>query len=162
MPRSQPLDSLLEKFQKSHKHIALVLDEYGGVDGVVTLEDIIEEVFGEIQDEQDEELTPIKEQGNGLLVQSYVRMDEMLTTLGLPFDCLGLEEEYEAETISYFITSHLERFPSSGEKILLPLTFHDQIEQKTKQSLELRVVWVKKNVIGEIEVMIIERPEEEK
>ena len=45
MPRSQPIDSLLQKFQKTHKHIAVVLDEYGGVDGIVSLEDIIEEVF---------------------------------------------------------------------------------------------------------------------
>ncbi len=59
VPRSQPIDSLLEKFQKTHKHIAVVVDEYGGVEGIVTLEDIIEEVFGEIQDETDEELTPI-------------------------------------------------------------------------------------------------------
>lgn len=157
VPRSQPLDSLLEKFQKSHKHIALVIDEYGGVDGLVSLEDIIEEVFGEIQDEQDEELTPIKPQGNWLLVQSYVRMDEILAALGLSFDSLGLEEEFEAETVSYFITSHLERFPSSWEKICIPLTFHDQLEQQPEKCLEFKVVWVKKNVIGEIEVMVIEK-----
>lgn len=60
VPRSQPIDSLLEKFQKTHKHIAVVVDEYGGVEGIVSLEDIIEEVFGEIQDEQDEEVATIK------------------------------------------------------------------------------------------------------
>lgn len=64
VPRSQPIDSLLEKFQKTHKHIAVVMDEYGGVEGIVTLEDIIEEVFGEIQDETDEEITPIKKNEN--------------------------------------------------------------------------------------------------
>lgn len=64
IPRSQPIDSLLEKFQKTHKHIAVVLDEYGGVEGIVSLEDIIEEVFGEIQDETDEEITPIKKAEN--------------------------------------------------------------------------------------------------
>lgn len=64
IPRSQPIDSLLEKFQKTHKHIAVVMDEYGGVEGIVTLEDIIEEVFGEIQDETDEEITPIKKNEN--------------------------------------------------------------------------------------------------
>ena len=45
IPRSQPIDTLLEKFQKTHKHIAVVMDEYGGVEGIVSLEYIIEDVF---------------------------------------------------------------------------------------------------------------------
>lgn len=163
IPRSQPLDSLLEKFQKTHKHIAVVMDEYGGVDGIVTLEDIIEEVFGEIQDESDEEITPIQHSTENwsLVAQSYVRMDELLNALNLHFDELNLDPEYEAETLSYFITSYLERFPSAGETIRLPLTLHEDIEGKQLKELSFKVLWVKKNVIGEILVEIIETLEDQ-
>lgn len=157
IPRSQPIDSLLEKFQKVHKHIAVVIDEYGGVEGIVSLEDIIEEVFGEIQDESDEELTPINKLPNGeVLAQSYVRIDEVLASLGIGFDSLGIDEEYEAETLSYFITSHLERFPTSGETIQIPLTFHEDFEHHLQQILEIKILWVKKNVIGEVKLMVKE------
>ncbi|PZM87198.1 MAG: hypothetical protein DLD55_02660 [candidate division SR1 bacterium] len=157
VPRSQPIDSLLEKFQKTHKHIAVVVDEYGGVEGIVTLEDVIEEVFGEIQDETDEELAPItkNESGKGVTCQSYVRMDELLTALGLHFEDLNLDDEYEAETLSYFITSHLERFPMAGEELLIPLQSLD--EQEQKKYLHFKVLWVKKSIVGEIDAAVIIR-----
>lgn len=147
IPRSQPIDSLLEKFQKTHKHIAVVMDEYGGVEGIVTLEDIIEEVFGEIQDETDEEITPIKrnEDSNQIICQSYVRVDELLTELGLQFDDLGLDTEFESETLSYLITSSLERFPLTGEELLFSL--HNSEEGKENRSLIFKVLWVKKSII---------------
>ena len=155
VPRSQPIDSLLQKFQKTHKHIAVVLDEYGGVDGIVSLEDIIEEVFWEIQDESDEELTPIKRNEDWTLIcQSYVRMDELLNVLGLHPDEIGLDDEYEAETLSYFITSSFERFPSSWEKISLDIHLHDDLENKTHSTLEFKVLWVKRNVIWEVQVVV--------
>ena len=155
VPRSQPIDSLLQKFQKTHKHIAVVLDEYGGVDGIVSLEDIIEEVFWEIQDESDEELTPIKRNEDWTLIcQSYVRMDELLNVLGLHPDEIELDDEYEAETLSYFITSSFERFPSSWEKISLDIHLHDDLENKTHSTLEFKVLWVKRNVIWEVQVVV--------
>ena len=55
VPLTQSLDTLFEKFQKSRKHIALVLDEHGGTAGIITMEDILEEVFGDIKDEKDQE-----------------------------------------------------------------------------------------------------------
>jgi CBS domain containing-hemolysin-like protein len=61
VPLNKPIDELLKKFQKARQHLAIVIDEYGGVAGLVTLEDIIEEVFGEIQDETDKEEVSIKQ-----------------------------------------------------------------------------------------------------
>lgn len=55
VPLTQALDDLFEKFQRSRRHIALVLDEHGGTAGVVTMEDVLEEVFGDIKDEKDKE-----------------------------------------------------------------------------------------------------------
>jgi CBS domain containing-hemolysin-like protein len=79
IPSPTPIDVALNAFKKSHKHIALVMDEYGGVAGLITLEDIIEEIFGDIQDENDIETAPIKKLGKySWLVQSFVRIDEFL------------------------------------------------------------------------------------
>lgn len=55
-------------------------------------------------------------------------MDELLTALGLHFEDLNLDDEYEAETLSYFITSHLERFPMAGEEVHIPLQNLDEQE----------------------------------
>ena len=153
IPRSQPIDTLLEKFQKTHKHIAVVMDEYGGVEGIVSLEDIIEEVFWEIQDESDDELPPIQKNENSdwYICQSYVRMDELLSELGIQFEELNLDDEFEAETLSYFITSHLERYPQVGEEILLPI---HSLEEGEEKSLSIKVLWVKKSIVGEIAVEI--------
>lgn len=72
-------------------------------------------------------------------------MDELLTELGLQFDELGLDAEFESETLSYLITSSLERFPLTGEELLFPL--HSTEEGKENRSLIFKVLWVKKSII---------------
>ena len=120
VPATQPIDRILTIFQKSHKHIALVIDEHGGVDGVITLEDIIEEVFGDIKDEKDQEEEYIRKTSNGaIIVQGSVLVEDVLEEYGLSNDCVLLDEEYTGETVSYLILSLLERFPKNGESITL-------------------------------------------
>ena len=113
----------MEKFKTSHKHIALVMDEYGWVDWIISLEDIIEEIFGNIQDESDVEITPIRKVWKtSWIVSSFVRIDEFLEESKLTFEELWLDEsEFDGETLSYLITSILERFPSVWEQISIPL-----------------------------------------
>ena len=154
IPRSQPIDTLLEKFQKTHKHIAVIVDEYGWVEWIVSLEDIIEEVFWEIQDETDEEIPPILKGENGteLICQSYVRLDEVLTALWIQFEDLWLDDEFESETLSYLITSSFERFPNTWEELQLPLQTSD--EKEKNKYLSLRVLRVKKSIVWELEVCI--------
>ena len=60
IPLNQHIDTLFEDFQKAHKHMAIAIDEYGGVAGLITLEDVIEEIFGDIRDETDKETDEIK------------------------------------------------------------------------------------------------------
>ncbi|OIP51743.1 hypothetical protein AUK10_04490 [Candidatus Gracilibacteria bacterium CG2_30_37_12] len=120
VPSTQPIDRIFTIFQKSHKHIALVIDEHGGVDGVITLEDIIEEVFGDIKDENDKEEEYIRRTSNGaIIVQGSVLVEDVLEEYGLTSEKVNIDEEYIGETISYLILSLLERFPKNGESLTL-------------------------------------------
>lgn len=69
VPLTKPIHTLLELFRKTRQHIAIVMDEYGGVAGIVSLEDVVEEVFGDIQDEIDNEKVAIVKDGNCRRVQ---------------------------------------------------------------------------------------------
>jgi len=94
VPLTKPIHSLLDIFKKKRKHIAIVIDEYGGVAWLVSLEDVVEEVFGEIQDETDKEIDPIRFDGDGsYLFQSEVRVEEMLSKFGLDFEDVWLDEK---------------------------------------------------------------------
>ncbi len=86
IPETKPIDELLKELQKSHTHQAVVVDEYGGTAGLVTLEDIIEELIGEIQDEHDEPppLLPLGDDGRSFSVAGTVALDEVSETLGIP------------------------------------------------------------------------------
>ena len=86
IPETKPIDELLKELQKSHTHQAVVVDEYGGTAGLVTLEDIIEELIGEIQDEHDQPppLVPLDETGRSYSVAGTVALDEVAETLGMP------------------------------------------------------------------------------
>ncbi len=88
IPETKPIDELLKELQKSHTHQAVVVDEYGGTAGLVTLEDIIEELIGEIQDEHDEPppLLSLDDAGHAYSVAGTVALDEVSETLGVPID----------------------------------------------------------------------------
>jgi len=88
IPETKPIDELLKELQKSHTHQAIVVDEYGGTAGLVTLEDIIEELIGEIQDEHDEPppLLSLDETGRAYSVAGTVALDEVSERLGVPIN----------------------------------------------------------------------------
>lgn len=148
IPVTKPLDTLFEVFQKSRRHIALVLDEHGGVAGVVTMEDIIEEVFGDIKDEKDREAEYMRFHSDGSIqVQGGVLIDDILEELDIDdISDIGLEEEMLGETVSYVIISLLERFPDPNEtltigngKILLSLQVQHVADGKI-EDLKIRKI----------------------
>ncbi len=143
VPVTQPLDDLFEKFQKSRRHIALVVDEHGGTAGVVTMEDVLEEVFGDIKDEKDKEEIYMKRRPNGMIeVVGTVLMDDILEEFNLSPEDVGMDEEYIGEPISYVIMAREEAFPQVGTEILF---------DTGEVQLILRVLSVDDNVIGKVE-----------
>ena len=141
------------------RHVAVVIDEYGWVAWLVSLEDVVEEVFGDIQDETDDEIEPIRTDGNwSYLFQSEVRIDEMLEKFDLDFDDVWIDEwEFDGETLWYFVMSYFERFPKKWDEIILPIHRSDDLDENKKDPhLNLRVMWVRNNKIWDIKVTIID------
>jgi len=102
---------LLKQFQRQQTQCAIVVDEYGGTAGLVTIEDLLEEIVGEIRDEYDVESETVVDEGNGTFVFSgKVNVDEV-------HDRLGIEVEREGfETVGGYLLSHLGRMPYVGER----------------------------------------------
>lgn len=112
VPEQKKIDELLREFQTEHIHMALVVDEYGGISGLVTLEDIIEEIVGEIQDEYDKEPPLYKRlDERTFLVDGRMPIEELNTDLGL-----NLPTEEGVETISGFILNQLGALPNEKEE----------------------------------------------
>lgn len=112
VPEAKKVDELLAELQSRRVHMAVVVDEYGGVAGLVTLEDIIEEIFGEIQDEYDEEELPYQVlDGGDYLFQGRMDLDDFndIMSCNLPKD--------EADTLSGFIYRRLGHVPTAGESV---------------------------------------------
>ncbi len=137
IPLTMPIDKVMEVFKKQHRQMAIVMDEYGGVSWLITLEDIIEEIFGEFIDETDKEITPIKNDWDSYIVQGSVLIDDLLEHINLTWNDIGLEEQaYSGETVSYVITSELERFPEKNEKLIFQSPIIDP------QKLDDNHVWL--------------------
>ncbi|GGO32093.1 conjugation transfer protein [Gemmobacter aquaticus] len=116
-PPSMPLHVLLQKMQKDRVHMALVIDEYGGVDGLVTIEDLIETVIGEIEDEHDEEEGTLwrQEKPGVWVMQSTAPLDEVEAEIGVRLRT-G-EDDEEIDTLGGLVFLRIGRVPARGEVI---------------------------------------------
>jgi putative hemolysin len=115
IPESMTVDDLLHEFQRRKVHIAIVLDEYGGTAGLVTIEDLLEEIVGEIQDEYDEEEPMVVR-----LSEDEARVDGRASVDDLAdlFDTnLGLEDEDEYDTVGGLIYHRIGGVPSPGDRV---------------------------------------------
>jgi putative hemolysin len=111
VPETKKVSDLLKEFQRQQVQIAIVVDEYGGTAGLVALEDLLEEIVGEIRDEYDEESEPITDEGNGSFVfTGKVNIDEAGERLGVDIEPEGFE------TVGGFLLSHVGRVPAVGER----------------------------------------------
>ena len=109
VPEAKHVYDLLKEFQRQQVQIAIVVDEYGGTAGLVTLEDLLEEIVGEIRDEYDQEAEPVIDEGNGSFIfGGKVNIDEMAERLGIRIDS-------ELRDRGGYLLSHLGRVPAAGE-----------------------------------------------
>jgi putative hemolysin len=141
IPETMKISILLREMQKKRIHMAIVIDEYGSVSGLVTLEDLIEEIVGEIRDEYDVE-SPVIELNDGVMI-----IDASISLRDLNEDYnLDIPESPDYETLGGFIVMHLQRIPQTGD--------HVEIDGKT-----LRVIQMVGQRIARVKLEIsIEKP----
>ncbi|RLB98813.1 MAG: HlyC/CorC family transporter [Deltaproteobacteria bacterium] len=115
IPESQKLDSLLQDFKQKKNHIAVVVDEHGGVSGIVTLEDVIEEIIGEIVDETDRPTSDIvRLKDNKWLVTGKIDIDDLNKEIEIE-----IPESTTYDTFSGFFLEQIGRIPNSGDSITI-------------------------------------------
>ena len=114
VPETKKADSLLEEFKKDRSHLAVVIDEYGTISGLVTIEDILEELVGEIEDEHDiDEEEIIKISQNIFTADAKIEIEDFTEFFNLNIDPL----EIDAETLGGFIISELGVLPTKGDVV---------------------------------------------
>jgi CBS domain containing-hemolysin-like protein len=132
VPETKAVNDLLQWFQKSRTHLAVVLDEYGGVSGLVTIEDVLEEIVGEIDDEYDQksedEISKIDEDVCEALGRAH--LDEINAVMGY-----DLPEDEDFDTIGGFVFAEFGRVPSAGESI----TWQDAVRVTVLEASRRRV-----------------------
>lgn len=142
VPESKKISDLLGDFQKQHIHMSLVINEYGGTEGIVSLEDIIEELVGEIQDEYDREI-PLVEEIDPTKYRIVASASINDLNEYLPFN---LPEHKEYESLGGLIIFHLGRIPNVNEKIII-------------ENNEFTILKMNKNKIISVQVKILPNPE---
>ena len=117
VPENKKLDDLLKEFQEMKNHLAIVVDEYGGTSGIVTLEDVIEEIVGDISDEfDDDDLTYSKLDENNYVFEGKIALKDFYKVLKIDEEVFD-EKKGESETLAGFILEINERFPKRNDII---------------------------------------------
>ncbi len=136
-PSMRALDLLL-KMQATHTHLALVIDEYGGTDGLVSIEDIIEEIVGDIADEHDEETPPLKREGEDFIADARLELEDFKTETGI--DLATPETDVEVDSLGGLAVWLLGRVPQRGEIIAHPAGYEFEVlEADPRKVKRLRI-----------------------
>jgi len=139
----EPLEAVLQRFLKTRKHFALLKDEFGGTVGAVTLEDVLEELVGDIQDEFDKEEALVTETSGGIFqVDGLTALHDLSDDLGIEF------QAEEVSTFGGYITYELGRMPQQGEKFRI-------------KDLEIEVTAVDERRVLGAQVRVVAESEEE-
>jgi CBS domain containing-hemolysin-like protein len=134
VPESKRASELLKEMQRRQQQMAIVVDEYGGTAGLVTVEDLLEEIVGEIRDEYDVESETVTDEGSGVFTFSgKVNVDEVRERLGVDIEREGFE------TVGGFLLSHLGRMPYVGEIVEIDALMFEVLEVERRRISKVRV-----------------------
>jgi CBS domain containing-hemolysin-like protein len=127
VPPSMPAIDLLAKMQATRIHLALVIDEYGGTDGIVSMEDVVEQIVGDIEDEHDDDERPaiVRQQDGSFMADARATLEDVVATVGAEFDVK--EEAAEVDTLAGYIMTRVGRLPSRGEVVQGPGDFEIEV-----------------------------------
>jgi CBS domain containing-hemolysin-like protein len=127
VPPSMPAMDLLAKMQATRIHLSLVIDEYGGTDGLVSIEDIVEEIVGDIEDEHDEatQRAVIRQPDGSFIASGRAPLEEAVAVIGAEFDVGDAAEE--VDTVGGYIVTLIDRVPVRGELVPGPGPFEIEI-----------------------------------
>ena len=144
VPDTKPVDDLLQELKQAPQHVAVVTDEYGGTDGLITLEDVLEEIFGEIHDEHDHELALIQKVGpNNFVVDARMPLEDLSEVIGVVI------EDDEVETTAGWVMHQAGRIPFQGERLKF-------------RGFRITILEGKHNQIGKIRLDVLPEALEEK
>jgi magnesium and cobalt transporter len=139
VPPSMPVLDLLVKMQTTHMQLALVIDEYGGTDGLVSIEDLIEEIVGDIADEHDDDAIGVRNEGGAFIADARVDLDDFKSETGI---ALALEDEEAADidTLGGLVIYLLGRVPQRGEIVSHPAGYEFEVlEADPRRVKRLRI-----------------------
>lgn len=139
VPELQRADELLRQMQRESNHLALVVDEYGGISGLVTLEDLIEELLGEINDEHDRETPEVEPQDDGTFkISARLPVDRLGEIFGIEL------EDDEVDSVGGLVAKHLGRLADEGDKVVVEGIELTALltERKRQRLVEVGARWV--------------------
>jgi CBS domain containing-hemolysin-like protein len=127
VPPSMPAIDLLAKMQATRIHLALVIDEYGGSDGIVSMEDIVEQIVGDIEDEHDEDELPavVRQSDGSFLADARAQLEDVVATVGPEFEIGNIADE--VDTLAGYVMTRVGRLPSRGEVVPGPGDFEIEV-----------------------------------
>lgn len=138
VPETMQANKLMKLLNRQKKSIAVVVDEYGGTSGIITLEDILEEIFGEIEDEHDHNILIAKKlKDNEFVLSGRMETDQANELFGL-----DIPESEEYSTIAGFILTHYQNLPKSNESIKI-LNFEFRILKVDNNRIDLVKLWIR-------------------
>ena len=140
VPESRPLDDLLKDFQKRKMHLAIVLDDYGGTAGLVTMEDILEEIFGDIRDEFDHHEEDLHKQVSETthIFDARIHLDDLSDVLNVDLDT----EEIDVETLGGLVFHLKGEIPQEGDEVFF-------------ETLKMRIESIENHRIGRIHIQVL-------